>query len=150
MKGFDARTALAVKTQQAPVDERPHCPAHGCPCYPSIDIGGAGFMCSFHAAAKSTEQWPHVTQMLREHDWLRDFITTLMRDTKLVQDKAWRKFSAEFWQGADDYMIKPFSADTLDAIIAEMLVARTSERQGRLIDHDQAASMEKKKQEGYF
>ena len=41
-------------------------------------------------------------------------------------------------------------AETLPAIIQEMLIARTSERQGRLIDHDQAASMEKKKQEGYF
>jgi sulfate adenylyltransferase subunit 2 len=41
-------------------------------------------------------------------------------------------------------------ADTLEAIIAEMLVARTSERQGRMIDHDPTASMEKKKQEGYF
>ena len=41
-------------------------------------------------------------------------------------------------------------AETLTAIIQEMLLARTSERQGRLIDHDQAASMEKKKQEGYF
>jgi sulfate adenylyltransferase subunit 2 len=41
-------------------------------------------------------------------------------------------------------------ADTLPAIIAEMLAARSSERQGRLIDHDQAASMEKKKREGYF
>jgi sulfate adenylyltransferase subunit 2 len=41
-------------------------------------------------------------------------------------------------------------ADTLPAIIQEMLLARTSERQGRMIDHDQAASMEKKKQEGYF
>jgi sulfate adenylyltransferase subunit 2 len=41
-------------------------------------------------------------------------------------------------------------ADTLPAIIQEMLLARTSERQGRVIDHDQAASMEKKKQEGYF
>ncbi len=35
-------------------------------------------------------------------------------------------------------------------IIQEMLLTRTSERQGRLIDHDQAGSMEKKKQEGYF
>jgi sulfate adenylyltransferase subunit 2 len=42
------------------------------------------------------------------------------------------------------------SADTVEAILAEMLSARTSERQGRVIDHDQAASMEKKKQEGYF
>ncbi|MFN9504001.1 MAG: sulfate adenylyltransferase subunit CysD [Rubrivivax sp.] len=41
-------------------------------------------------------------------------------------------------------------ADTLTNIIQEMLLARTSERQGRLIDHDQAASMEKKTQEGYF
>jgi sulfate adenylyltransferase subunit 2 len=41
-------------------------------------------------------------------------------------------------------------ADTLPAIIQEMLLATTSERQGRMIDHDQAGSMEKKKQEGYF
>ena len=42
------------------------------------------------------------------------------------------------------------TADSVPAVIREMLLARTSERQGRLIDHDQAASMEKKKQEGYF
>lgn len=42
------------------------------------------------------------------------------------------------------------NADTLEAIIKEMLIARTSERQGRLIDHDEAGSMEKKKREGYF
>ena len=41
-------------------------------------------------------------------------------------------------------------ADSVEAIILEMLAARTSERQGRLIDHDAAASMEQKKQEGYF
>jgi sulfate adenylyltransferase subunit 2 len=41
-------------------------------------------------------------------------------------------------------------ADTLPAIIAEMLAARSSEREGRVIDHDQSASMEKKKREGYF
>jgi sulfate adenylyltransferase subunit 2 len=42
------------------------------------------------------------------------------------------------------------AADSLEKIIAEMLVATQSERQGRLIDHDQSASMEKKKVEGYF
>ena len=42
------------------------------------------------------------------------------------------------------------SATTLEAVIAEMLVSRTSERQGRLIDKDEAGSMEKKKREGYF
>jgi sulfate adenylyltransferase subunit 2 len=41
-------------------------------------------------------------------------------------------------------------ADTLPKIIREMFVAKTSERQGRLIDHDQSGSMERKKAEGYF
>jgi sulfate adenylyltransferase subunit 2 len=41
-------------------------------------------------------------------------------------------------------------ADTLPAIIQEMLLTKTSERQGRVIDHDAAGSMEKKKVEGYF
>jgi len=41
-------------------------------------------------------------------------------------------------------------ADTVDAVVAETLAARTSERVGRLIDHDQTGAMERKKQEGYF
>jgi sulfate adenylyltransferase subunit 2 len=41
-------------------------------------------------------------------------------------------------------------ADTLPKIIQEMLLSTTSERQGRMIDHDESASMEKKKVEGYF
>jgi sulfate adenylyltransferase subunit 2 len=41
-------------------------------------------------------------------------------------------------------------AATLEEVIQEMLLTKTSERQGRVIDHDAAASMEKKKQEGYF
>jgi len=41
-------------------------------------------------------------------------------------------------------------AETLPEVIQEMLLTTTSERQGRAIDHDQSASMEKKKQEGYF
>jgi sulfate adenylyltransferase subunit 2 len=42
------------------------------------------------------------------------------------------------------------NAATVPAIIEELVVARSSERQGRVIDHDQSGSMEKKKQEGYF
>jgi sulfate adenylyltransferase subunit 2 len=42
------------------------------------------------------------------------------------------------------------TATSLEDIIQEMLLTKTSERQGRVIDHDSAASMEKKKQEGYF
>ena len=41
-------------------------------------------------------------------------------------------------------------ADTVDGIVAELESARISERQGRLIDSDESASMEKKKREGYF
>jgi sulfate adenylyltransferase subunit 2 len=42
------------------------------------------------------------------------------------------------------------SADTLQKVIDEMATSRSSERQGRVIDHDPSASMEHKKQEGYF
>ena len=42
------------------------------------------------------------------------------------------------------------NATTLPEIIEEMLLARNSERQGRVIDHDEAGSMEQKKREGYF
>ncbi len=42
------------------------------------------------------------------------------------------------------------TADDIESIIEEMMIARTSEREGRVIDHDQAGSMERKKQEGYF
>jgi sulfate adenylyltransferase subunit 2 len=42
------------------------------------------------------------------------------------------------------------TATTLPEIIQEMLLTTTSERQGRLIDHDQSGSMEQKKREGYF
>jgi sulfate adenylyltransferase subunit 2 len=42
------------------------------------------------------------------------------------------------------------TATTVQEIVAEMRAARTSEREGRLIDTDEEASMEKKKREGYF
>ena len=42
------------------------------------------------------------------------------------------------------------SAATLDEVIAEIETSPSSERQGRLIDRDQAGAMEKKKREGYF
>ncbi len=42
------------------------------------------------------------------------------------------------------------TASTLPEVIQEMLLTKTSERQGRVIDHDSSGSMEKKKMEGYF
>jgi len=41
-------------------------------------------------------------------------------------------------------------AADLDSVIGETLAAQVSERQGRLIDHDEAGAMERKKQDGYF
>jgi len=41
-------------------------------------------------------------------------------------------------------------ANTIESVVAETLAARNSEREGRLIDHDQSGAMERKKQEGYF
>ena len=41
-------------------------------------------------------------------------------------------------------------ADDVDSVLAEILQARNSERQGRLIDHDTIGAMERKKEEGYF
>jgi sulfate adenylyltransferase subunit 2 len=41
-------------------------------------------------------------------------------------------------------------AETIEEIVQEMLLTTTSERQGRVIDHDGAASMEEKKKDGYF
>ena len=43
-----------------------------------------------------------------------------------------------------------FAGQVVAAVVAETLAARTSERQGRLIDHDQTGAMERKKHEGYF
>jgi sulfate adenylyltransferase subunit 2 len=44
----------------------------------------------------------------------------------------------------------PSTATDIESVVEETLGARTSERQGRLIDHDQSGAMERKKQEGYF
>ena len=59
------------------------------------------------------------------------------------------------WFGSELYAItlspeRSKAIHLLPEIIREMLLATTSERQGRIIDQDQAASMEMKKQEGYF
>ena len=44
----------------------------------------------------------------------------------------------------------PLNATDIESVVAETVAARSSERQGRLIDHDEAGAMERKKQEGYF
>ena len=66
-------------------------------------------------------------------------------ETPLVQSVRFRTLGCYPLTAA----VKSTAAD-LDAVVEETLTAKTSERQGRLIDHDQSGAMEKKKQEGYF
>ena len=54
------------------------------------------------------------------------------------------------WSGGSGTIDVESSATTLPEIIQEMLLAKTSERQGRVIDNDDEGSMEEKKREGYF
>ncbi len=78
---------------------------------------------------------------------LKDDDRFVLRDGEKVQERRvrFRTLGCYPLSGAVES-----DADTLEKIIEEMLLARTSERQGRLIDHDQSGSMEEKKREGYF
>ena len=68
-----------------------------------------------------------------------------LRDTAVMKSVRFRTLGCYPLTGAVES-----TADTLDDVIQEMLLTTSSERQGRTIDRDQSASMEKKKQEGYF
>jgi sulfate adenylyltransferase subunit 2 len=79
----------------------------------------------------------------------------LMQDDKRLQPRDGEKVEMRKirFRTLGDYPLTAAvesDADTIEAVVAETLNAQTSERQGRLIDHDQAGAMEKKKQEGYF
>ncbi len=79
----------------------------------------------------------------------------LMQDDERLQPRAGEKVEMRKirFRTLGDYPLTAAvesEADTIEAVVAETLNAQTSERQGRLIDHDQAGAMEKKKQEGYF
>ena len=78
---------------------------------------------------------------------LKDDDRFVLRDGEKVQERRvrFRTLGCYPLSGAVES-----DADTMEKIIEEMLLARTSERQGRLIDHDQSGSMEEKKREGYF
>ena len=79
----------------------------------------------------------------------------LMQDDARLQPKANEKVEMRKirFRTLGDYPLTAAvesDADTIEAVVAETVNAQTSEREGRLIDHDQVGAMEKKKQEGYF
>jgi len=71
------------------------CFANGCPQRGSIDLGGSGrYLCACHAMVPS-EQWPAVTQAIRQHGWMLDII----RNVKAAgsRDIQWRKAAMLAW-----------------------------------------------------
>jgi sulfate adenylyltransferase subunit 2 len=78
---------------------------------------------------------------------MRDDERMQLRDDEILQQKMvrFRTLGCYPLTGAVES-----SASTVPEIVSEMLVARSSERQGRLIDADASDSMERKKREGYF
>ena len=81
----------------------------------------------------------NITQEVRQ-----DTIPQLDKSLALKPPMGWNSCYCLGWGATES------EAETLEAIIEEMLLAKTSERQGRLIDHDSSGSMEEKKREGYF
>ena len=79
---------------------------------------------------------------------LQESLQTLI--DRIFNNTAKRELWKNRFTSADRRKFPQPEAETLEQVIEEMLMAKTSERQGRLIDHDQSGSMEEKKREGYF
>lgn len=75
------------------------CWASHCPCRGSVSLEGGHFTCSAHAAVPA-DQWPRVTEKLRDHDWLIAFTDDLARMDRAPEkdSPSWRDFATQFWQ----------------------------------------------------
>ena len=94
----------------------------------------------YYAAERPVVEWEGSQIMVDD-----DRMPEALRATAVMKSVRFRTLGCYPLTGAVES-----TADTLEDIIQEMLLTKSSERQGRTIDRDQAASMEKKKQEGYF
>jgi len=94
----------------------------------------------YYAAERPVVNWEGTDIMVDD-----DRVPEDLRKTAVMKKVRFRTLGCYPLTGAVES-----EADTLDEIIKEMLLSTSSEREGRVIDRDQAASMEKKKQEGYF
>lgn len=83
-----------------PADEA-GCSASGCPCRGSVSLDNGGrFLCSAHAFS-FPDQWPRITEKLREHDWLIAFTDDIAKLNREHRD--WRGFAVQFWSTEDAY-----------------------------------------------
>ena len=94
----------------------------------------------YYAAERPVVEWEGSQIMVDDERMPKE-----LRDTAVMKSVRFRTLGCYPLTGAVES-----TADTLEDIIQEMLLTTSSERQGRTIDRDQSASMEKKKQEGYF
>lgn len=97
MSGYGA---LRQRTQEAgiPVVDPTRCGATGCPCRASVNFG-AGWVCSAHGFAQS-EDWPRITERLREFGWLIAFIDDVAKQTRVPKGD-WREYATRFWGDLD-------------------------------------------------
>lgn len=97
MSGYGA---LRQRTQEAgtpPVDET-RCAASGCPCRASVNLEGR-WACSAHGFA-AFEDWPRITERLREFGWLLAFTDDVAKHARMPRSY-WREFASEFWADQD-------------------------------------------------
>ncbi len=96
------RQAMAQPDAEHDASGPMSCKAHGCPCTATLDLGG-GWHCQWHAYC-SPDQWQGLTQQLREHTWLLEFITDLqMRHRRGEGSKVLVALATTFW-AVDPYM----------------------------------------------
>jgi hypothetical protein len=116
------RTAAALDSSAEDEGQGQHrdpgrCGAHDCPMPGSVHLGGSGYLCSAHAWAGG-KQWGAISQALHEHEWLREFITELMRDSRLGGEQAWRQHAAGYFNAYPD--MQPVKAETREGYLLRM------------------------------
>jgi hypothetical protein len=94
MSGYGSLRKRMQQTQQEPERDPGACVALGCPCKGSVSMEGGGFTCTAHGAIPS-DRWPMVSERLREHRWLIEFIDEMRKMDAEHGD--WRGFAVQFW-----------------------------------------------------
>ncbi len=91
MTGTNTYRSRAARAPEVPAENPRLCKATGCGYLGSVDLGGGGFCCRYHAWAAPLA-WPEITQNLKELEWLADL-------WKAVRDeKGWRELATQFFE----------------------------------------------------
>jgi hypothetical protein len=115
--GAAALDSSAESEGQGEQRDPSRCGASDCPMPGSVHLGGSGYLCSAHAWAGG-KQWGAISQALHDNTWLRDFITELMRDSRLAGEQAWRQHSAGYFHAYPD--MQPAKGETREGYLLRM------------------------------